>query len=202
MGSAFTVRHTVEDDWPLVRELRIENATDNPISYGATLETTLGMTEDDWRLRARRGQGVDTTSLAAVDDRSGRWIGMMSAQVGDEDGIDPVLTGVFVSPAFRGRTHGVADALLGGIVDWAGRRADRLRLYVYEHGTPARRFYTRHRFVETGRTRPVGFADGVTLEMVRVLEHVGRQGSEMAGRWQDHRMFQRLRDDPPVAPLG
>ncbi|WIB16480.1 GNAT family N-acetyltransferase [Curtobacterium sp. MCPF17_050] len=174
MGTAFTICRTVEDDWPLVRELRIENATDNPISYGATLETTRGMTEDDWRLRARRGQGIDTTSLAAVDDLSGRWIGMMSAQIGDEDGPGPVLTGVFVSPAFRGRTHGVADALLGGIVDWAGQRADHLRLYVYEHGTPARRFYSRHGFVETGRTRPVGFTDGVTLEMVRALEQAGR----------------------------
>jgi GNAT superfamily N-acetyltransferase len=99
---------------------------------------------------------------------------MMSAQIGDEDGPGPVLTGVFVSPAFRGRTHGVADALVGGIVDWAGQRADHLRLYVYEHGTPARRFYTRHGFVETGRTRPVGFTDGSTLEMVRALERADR----------------------------
>jgi GNAT superfamily N-acetyltransferase len=166
MSTAFTVRRTTEEDWPLVRELRIENATDNPISYGATLETTLGMTEDDWRLRARRGEGVDTTSLAAIDALSGRWVGMMSAQVGDEDGGDPVLTGVFVSPAFRGRAVGVADALLGGIVDWARQRADRLRLYVYEHAVPAQRFYARHGFVPTGRTRPVGFTTGDTLELV------------------------------------
>ncbi|QWS32307.1 GNAT family N-acetyltransferase [Curtobacterium aetherium] len=175
MGTAFSIHRTTEDDWPLVRELRIENATDNPISYGATLETTLAMTEDDWRLRARRGQAVDATSLAAVDDTSGRWIGMMSAQSGDTDGTDPVLTGVFVSLAFRGRAHGVADALLGGIVDWADRRgATRLRLYVHEHGTPARRFYARHGFVPTGRTRPVGFTEGTTLEMARPLGQVER----------------------------
>jgi GNAT superfamily N-acetyltransferase len=171
MAPAFTVRRTTEDDWPLVRDLRVENATDNSISYGATLETTLAMTEDDWRLRARRGQATDATSLAAVEDASGRWIGMMSAQVGDDDGTDPVLTGVFVSPSFRGRSNGVADALLDGILDWADERgAGRLRLWVYEHAEPARRFYTRHGFVPTGRTRPLGFTAGNTLEFARPLE--------------------------------
>jgi GNAT superfamily N-acetyltransferase len=171
MAPAFTVRPTTEDDWPLVRDLRVENATDNPISYGATLETTLAMTEDDWRLRARRGQATDATSLAAVETDSGRWIGMMSAQSHDDDGPDPVLTGVFVSPGHRGRENGVADALLDGILRWALERgATRLRLYVYEHAEPARRFYARHGFVSTGRTRPVGFTAGDTLEFARPLD--------------------------------
>lgn len=171
MAVSFSVRRTVEDDWPLVRGLRIENAADNPISYGATLETTLAMTEDDWRLRARRGQAEDATSLAAVETDTGRWIGMMSAQSHDDDGHDPVLTGVFVSPDRRGRETGVADAMLDGILRWAhGRGATRLRLYVDEHAEPARRFYTRHGFVPTGRTRPIGFTAGDTLELVRVLD--------------------------------
>ncbi|PYY33437.1 N-acetyltransferase [Curtobacterium sp. MCPF17_011] len=171
MSVSFSVRRTVEDDWPLVRALRIENATDNPISYGATLETTLAMTEADWRLRARRGQAVEATSLAAVETHTGRWIGMMSAQSWDGDGTDPVLTGVFVSPDFRGRGNGVADALLDGIVRWVHERgAGRLRSDVHEHAEPARRFSARHGFVPTGRTRPVGFTAGNTLELALALD--------------------------------
>src|SRR5450756_2934966 len=64
-----------------IRDRRIENATDNPISYGATLRTTQRMDEDAWRLRGRRGEGPDTACLAAVDTTTGRWVGMMSGQM-------------------------------------------------------------------------------------------------------------------------
>ena len=168
-GPTFSIRTTVESDWPQVRELRIENATDNPISYGATLETTLSMTEDDRRLRARCGEADDATCLVAIDDDTGRWVGMMSAQTGDEGGPEPVLTGVYVTPDFRGRQQGVADALLAGVLAWAEVRSVRLRLYVNEHAAPARRFYDRHGFTPTGRSRPLAFATGQTVELVRDL---------------------------------
>ncbi|MCJ1715429.1 GNAT family N-acetyltransferase [Curtobacterium sp. VKM Ac-2922] len=162
-GARFTVRSTVEDDWPLVRQTRIENATDNPISYGATLATTLGMTEDDWRMRARRGTAIDAMSVAAVHDDTGRWIRMMSAQ--EQDG--PILTGVWVTPEFRGRVHGVADALFAEVLAWVPGRGDRLTLWVDEGpaGLPARRFYARHGFTPTGRRRAIGFAPGDSIEM-------------------------------------
>lgn len=155
MVHLFLIRTTTEDGWEQVRELRIENATDNPISYGATLEYTLHMPESDWRLRAKRGDGPGSTSMAAIERASGRWVGMMSAQHGDVDGADPVLTGVYVSPDFRGPRHGIADALLEHIVDWAARRGSTLQLYVYEHAMPAMRFYSRHGFHPTGRYRPL-----------------------------------------------
>jgi ribosomal protein S18 acetylase RimI-like enzyme len=171
---SFTIRATREEDWPLVRALRIENATDNPISYGATLETTLSMTENDWRLRARRGQQEHTIALAAVEASTQRWIGMMQAQEGDDDGSHAVLTGVYVTPDFRGRPHGVADALLARILNWASPRSPRLRLYVHEDAAPARRFYSRHRFAPTGRARPHPYAAGLQLEMARPLPSAPR----------------------------
>lgn len=148
-----TVRPTTEDDWERVRTLRLENASDNPVSYGATAAYARRMTEEDWRLRARRGEGPTTTSLMALETTTGRPVGMMSAQQLDDDGPDPVLTGVYVSPAFRGRTAGVADTLLQGIVLWAVGRGETLRLYVDDQATPAQRFYARHGFAATGRER-------------------------------------------------
>ncbi|OIH94223.1 MULTISPECIES: GNAT family N-acetyltransferase [unclassified Curtobacterium] len=152
MPDAFSIRTTTEQDWERVRALRVENATDNPISYGATREYTLRMSEDEWRLRARRGEAGDATSLAAID-ATGRWIGMMSGQVGDAHGADPVLTGVYVTPGFRGRGHGVADALLDHVIAWARGRGEQLRLEVYDQAVPAGRFYARRGFTATGRTR-------------------------------------------------
>lgn len=165
----FEIRRTTGDDWPLVRAFRIENAADDPVSYGATLEQTLAMTPQDWRTRARRGQQEDAIALVAIERGSGRWVGMMSVQPRDEDGPDLVLTGVYVTREFRGKKYGVADALLMEIVAWAIVRSDRLRLYVHEDAAPARGFYRRHRFVATGRLRPHPFAEGQQLELARSL---------------------------------
>src|SRR5665647_1673844 len=132
-SQSITIRSTMESDWPQIRGLRIENATDNPISYGATLHTTRRMNVDAWRLRGRRGEGPDTASLAAIDTKTGRWVGMMSGQLGDEDGPQAILTGVYVSSDYRGRQFGIADALLDEVEDWACRTSDRLRLFVYEN---------------------------------------------------------------------
>jgi GNAT superfamily N-acetyltransferase len=134
---AFTVRRTIEQDWRQVRGLRIENATDNPISYGATLETTLSMVEADWRMRARRGERTDAICIAAIDEHTGLWVGMMSGQIGDDHGPEPVLTGVFVSPDWRGVGRGVALELLRHVESWAADHGTALRLFVDENAVPA-----------------------------------------------------------------
>jgi GNAT superfamily N-acetyltransferase len=128
-GARFSVRVTTEEDWPSVRAARVENASDNPVSYGATLETTAAMSEDDWRMRARRGHATDATSLVAIDDATGRWIAMMGAQ--EHHGL--VLTGVWVVPEFRGRVNGVAEVLLAEVLAWARGRGDSIALWVDEN---------------------------------------------------------------------
>jgi len=177
-GARFSVRVTAEDDWPSVRAARVENATDNPVSYGATLETTVSMSEDDWRMRARRGHASDATSLVAIDDLRGRWIGMMGAQQHD----DLVLTGVWVVPEFRGRDNGVSEVLLAETLAWARGRGDSIALWVDENpaGARARSFYARHGFVLTGRRRPIGFAPGDSVEMGRPLTPSSRSGDQHA----------------------
>lgn len=167
--AAFIVRRTTELDWREVRALRVENATDNPISYGATLETTLSMVEADWRMRARRGEQLDAICVAAIEHTTGRWVGMMSGQIGDNDGPEPVLTGVFVAPDWRGGARGVAAELLRQVEVWAALHGSALRLFVDESAVPARRFYDRNHFTLTGRARPIGFADGNTVEMIKPL---------------------------------
>lgn len=166
-GDAVRLRVTHEHDWVAVRDLRLRNAAENPIAYGATFETTLGMTEDDWRLRARRGTAADSTSVVAVAE-DGRWLGMMACQSAAEG--DVLLTGVYVEPDARGPVLGVADELLGEVLAWASMHGDRMRLWVDagRGGTPARSFYARNGFHASGARRPLQDAfSGEQLEMVR-----------------------------------
>lgn len=161
--NSLNLRSTTEADWPELREFRLENAREHPISYGATLEQTLTFDEEAWRMRARRGDQFDAASYVVIERLTGRWIGMMACQVGDEHGPEPVLTGVYVSPAFRGASYGVADALLERIVSWSAPRASQLRLWVDDGSEPARRFYRRHGFRDTGRAHGTDLPPGGTL---------------------------------------
>jgi GNAT superfamily N-acetyltransferase len=148
----------------------MENAAEHPISYGATLETTLGLDEEAWRMRARRGDQDDAASFVAIDTGSGRWVGMMACQLGDEDGSEPVLTGVYVTATFRGRGLGVADALLDRVEEWAAAQSPLIRLWVYEKSDQAQRFYLRREFHFTGKDRPMDLLHGERLlEMERAL---------------------------------
>jgi GNAT superfamily N-acetyltransferase len=164
------IRSTTESDWPSLRDFRLENAAEHPISYGATYEQALAFDEDAWRMRARRGDSVDASQWVAIEAATGRWIGMMACQLGDEYGPEPVLAGVYTSEAFRGREFGVGDALIKLIENWAADRGDAIRLFVYEDSEPARRFYRRHGFVETGRTELAEINDNdgaVLIEMIK-----------------------------------
>jgi GNAT superfamily N-acetyltransferase len=163
---AISIRSTTESDWPALREFRVENATEHPISYGATRATTLGMGEAAWRLRAARGDRDDVASFVAIEHATGRWVGMMSCLLGDEYGPEPVITGVYVSAKFRGRDLRVADRLLEHVETWASTFAPSLRQFVYEGSTPAQRFYGRRGFTVTGRTAVEEMvAGGLLVEM-------------------------------------
>lgn len=171
MDQRFHLRSTTESDWQRLRLFRLENAKEHPVSYGAPLETVLTFDEEAWRMRARRGDQPDAASLVVIETATDRWVGMMACQIGDEDGPEPVLTGVYVSEDFRGREHGIADTLLEMILEWATPRSSSLRLWVYEGSEPARRFYARHGFATTGRKRPleVDPPGGQVIEMTREL---------------------------------
>lgn len=170
LHSSLLLRSTTESDWPELRTFRLENAREHPISYGATFDQTLAFDEEAWRMRARRGDQADAASYVVLQRATGRWVGMMACQLGDEHGPEPVLTGVYVSPAVRGPAFGVADALVERVTAWVAPRASHLRLWVYEGSEPALRFYRRHGFQETGRTRPTDLPpNGTLLEMAAPL---------------------------------
>jgi GNAT superfamily N-acetyltransferase len=168
----FSIRPTIEQDWRELRALRLEMLSDTPIAFEETLESAERRTESDWRMRAARGSAPTSTTLVAID-RDDAWLGTMGAYV-PPGGSLPFIVAVYVTPSARGRDSGVADGLLAAVERWAAMRNDRVALEVHEHNLRARRFYERHGFVPTGRTRPYPFDRSTSeLEMVKALDRVG-----------------------------
>lgn len=165
------VRRVVEDDWPLLREVRLEMLRDSPLAYLETLADAEPRTEAEWRFRSNRGStGPTELALAAEDpDRPDRWVGYLACFV-DSPGQGHVVS-VYVAPGQRGT--GLAGRMLDGVVDWARGEAglDRLHLYVHEHNLRAQAFYRRYGFTETGATVPYDLAPGqVEIEMAMPLD--------------------------------
>lgn len=162
---SFHVRQVGADDWRRFRELRLRMLKDTPLAYGETYEASLRFGEAVWRERAARGATPGNASFVA-EAEDGTWIGIMRGWVPPSAG--PMLVGVFVDAAWRGRSAGVADALLDAVVDWARGEGDTLRLEVHADNPRAAAFYRRRGFVPTGRTRPYElppYGDEVEMEL-------------------------------------
>ena len=166
VAPAFLVRSTVQGDWEHLRDLRLEMLRDTPTAYAESLDDALAHPEAEWRMRGARGEQPNSALLVAVDP-DGTWVGTMGAYI-DETG--PLLVGVYVTPERRGRTAGVTDALLDGVLSWAREHGETLRLEVHEENARAIAAYERRGFRRTGATRPYDLdPSALELEMSIVL---------------------------------
>jgi GNAT superfamily N-acetyltransferase len=144
----------VEPDWARLRDLRLEMLADTPDAYVETLVNALAADEAEWRFRARRASSVGNVGVVALDRAADRFVGTMSAYA-DADRRRTWLVAVYVAPDYRGREHGVADAMLDAVERWAAERGDtELSLEVHEDNARARAFYLRRGYAFTGSTRP------------------------------------------------
>ncbi|MGN6503201.1 MAG: GNAT family N-acetyltransferase [Pseudolysinimonas sp.] len=176
MNRSVELVQPVEDDWALVRELRLRMVLDTPIAFLETAEQVRDVTEDEWRARVARSRAPGSTRYDAVAP-DGRRVGTMSCFLSDGEPpylVDPRpgppranLVGVFVDPHWRGDA-GVADILLAAVGAWVREQGlDRLYLHVGESNLRARRFYAKRGFRETGMVAAVPQQPGVDeVEMV------------------------------------
>lgn len=162
---SFTVRAVRPHEWERFRDLRLRMLADTPIAFGETLANAQALGERAWRERVARALEPHTAALVAVAD-DGTWVGIMRGFVSQARG--PMLVGVFVDPAWRGRGAGVADALLDGVIGWARTEGDALQLDVHADNPRAIAFYRRRGFVPTGRTHRYDlppYGDEVEMEL-------------------------------------
>ena len=98
------IRSTTEDDWEVLREIRLASLLDAPTAFGTTYAANAANTEAQWRDRAA-GRGPGRFVLAFVD---GAAVGMAGAVVNAAGEFG--LIAMWVRPAYRGA--GVAAALV------------------------------------------------------------------------------------------
>ena len=137
-----------EDEWEVVRDVRLAALADAPDAFDSSLEVERTLSEDDWRARLRLGG----QRLAALDGEPvGIARGLVHATAG---GPEHHLVGMWVSPFGRGT--GAAGALVEAVAGWAREQgAARLHLWVVGANAPAHRLYLRHGFRLTGRVQPL-----------------------------------------------
>ncbi|MEU9442289.1 GNAT family N-acetyltransferase [Streptomyces sp. NPDC048304] len=158
----YVIRAIRSDDWPRVKELRLDALRD-PIAHLAFLETyEEGAARADafWQDRATgSGEGSTTARQFVAETPDGSWAGSITVLIEEPGTKDwagyPVecrqghVVGVYVRPEHRG--NGLIKALLDAGVEWARERgAERVRLLVHQDNERAQGAYRKAGFVPSG----------------------------------------------------
>lgn len=128
------IRATTEQDWEVLREIRLASLLDAPTAFGTTYAAAAANTEAQWRDRAAgRGPG---RFVLAFD--GGAAVGMVGAVVNAAGEFG--LIGMWVRPEYRGA--GAAAELVGAIkADAVARGYSRVVLDVSLANERAAAFY-------------------------------------------------------------
>lgn len=137
------VEQVTEDDWTLVRTIRLRGVATDPDAFGASPEREHGLKESHWRMRLRASPWF----VASIREEP---VGIVS--VISEPGAPPQerhLVGLWVSPNHRG--VGVGDGLLRAAEDWAiADGGMTITLWLMSDNGPAARLCRRNGYAPSG----------------------------------------------------
>ena len=142
------IRRITGDDWPRLREVRLEALDDTPEAFITTHEEASAFPDEVWIQRAERGSagGEQATFIA---ERRGRFVGLAIGldRTAQTPGVFAIVS-VFVSPSAR-RTS-VGRRLMDAVEEWAREHGGRVTsLWVVEDNEVARSFYASRGYRET-----------------------------------------------------
>ena len=141
------VRETVAADWQALRDIRLEALRNAPTAFGSSYQQEAARDEAHWHNRISRG-GTFLGYVPEVTEPAGLAGGYL------EDPVTAELVSMYVRPRARG--HGVGEALVATVIDWARHQnAARVHLWVTEANAPARALYERLGFTLTGERQPL-----------------------------------------------
>ena len=145
------VRETATDDWPVLREIRLAALRDAPDAFASTHAREEVFDDAAWRARITRGGSF----LAYVPEISASEpVGLVGGYETEPGTVG--LISMWVRPQARG--HGVGEALIAAVLDWAqARHARSVHLWVTEANKPDRRLYERCGFNPTGERQPLPY---------------------------------------------
>ena len=157
------VRALTEDEWELLRSLRLNALRESPDAFVASYDDEADESEDFWRARLSRSRRL-------VAEADGEAAGLVS--IGTLDGVDngAEFFGLWVAPQWRGRSI-AANLVKSGATYAAEQGCDRIAYWVGTDNGRAVAFASGFGFRPTGRRRPmrVQNGDGDEEEIAMVL---------------------------------
>jgi ribosomal protein S18 acetylase RimI-like enzyme len=151
------------DDWPLWRKLRLKALKQAPYAFGSTLADWQGEGDTEARWRGR----LSDVPLNIVAEWQKTAAGMASATAPNPEGAVEIMS-MWVAPFARG--HGVGDALVNTIIQWAReQQASRVGLAVFEGNEHALALYHRHGFIDVGAIASTSGGTVTERKMIRGL---------------------------------
>ena len=141
------IRRATEDDWHVVRDIRLAALQQAPFAFGSTYQRERDFDEGTWRSRLRNPDGP---TFLAFDDETPIGIdGIFTTENGDRH-----LVAMWVDPTAR--RQGVGVVLAQAVIGWArGVGAPRLLLGVAEDNAPAIALYESLAFKFSGKREPL-----------------------------------------------
>jgi len=167
-----TIRPTAEQDWAVLKQMRLAALLDAPTAFGVRHASAASYSEAEWRQRATAGRGA-TFLLAWVGDVAVGLVGHHRATAGAELN----LIAMWVAPACRGL--GVAAALVDAVKAHALAQGQaRIVLDVAPTNGRAVAFYRRHGFVFLPEWEALESHPEITLQKMAWCGVACRPGSD------------------------
>lgn len=161
------IKRVAAEDVSVYRELRLRALADSPTSFSATYAREAQLTEEEWRKRTTRCDGVRIVGFLAFEGDRG--CGLVFCFRDEQDDAVGTIVSMWVDPAVRRAS--VGRLLIDSILDWAKDRGMReLKLMVTSVNGGAIAFYERIGFRMSGKTGPYPNDPAITeFEMTLAL---------------------------------
>lgn len=143
------IHRATEDDWALVRDVRLRALRESPEVFGSSLAREESFRESHWRMRVRTGP----TWVAVDDEQVGRGLVSMIQEPGSPVD-DRHLVALWVAP--EARRQGIGWSLLDAVRAAAlADGARTLSLWIVDGNNAAGDLYVRAGFARTGERQPL-----------------------------------------------
>lgn len=150
------IRATSENDWMLLKRVRLAALLDTPTAFGVSYKTAADYDCDQWKQRA---SSTGTEFWLAFEE--GRPVGMVGAAVSESERFN--LIGMWVEPAARG--SGIAKELVDIVKTRSTERGfDGVFLDVSPENVRASSFYLKQGFVFLDEWEPLESHPHITVQ--------------------------------------
>lgn len=154
------IRPTEEQDWMLLKEIRLAALLDSPTAFGVSYKTAITDSDEKWKQRASSNTQPKFW-LAFKDNKA---IGMIGAGMDQSDRYN--LIAMWVEP--ESRKMGVAEQLVNAVKsDAISRGVNQVFLDVSPDNLKASLFYKKHGFIFINERKPLDSNPDIQLQTMK-----------------------------------